>query len=506
MNKSKDFKVLLFGLNGTRWLANHLLHTVLEKNGFEVHSVFFREDYQSWTPIKDVEVKHVMEIVNELKPDLIGFSFTSFFVNEARELTRLIKKNHRAPIIWGGTHPSLDPEVCIKEADMVCIGEGEKPLVELAASIQNGEDRTDIQNIWFKKNGEILKNGTRGLIEDLDSIPFPDFSNRNKYFIVADVLYREDNPSPYNQYEYYILTGRGCPYMCTFCSNHKLSKLGHGKMLRKRSVENVIEELQQVIKKSPKLKMVLFYDDVFTYDRKWLRDFKNLYKREIGIPFFCYVHPNMIDEERIIILKEAGVVNVAMGFQHGSSRIRKGYFERNDSDESILKAAALFRKYRIPINLDTISTPFDTEEDNCKNIELLLKVPKPFSLAMHTLTFFPGYKITERALAEKVITQNQVVGSAYQKEIAVSRKEVIENPWLCYQSLMGKRYFPNCLIRFMIWLRFHENHLYVLRILADLSVRWERISGSFKRNLELLKNKEYRHFSLMFKYRKLFFK
>lgn len=506
MEDLSDFKVVLFGLNGTRWLGNRLLHAVMEKRGFCVYSIFFRETYQSWAPIEDNERKYILEILQELKPGLVGFSLTSFYVNEAKELTLMIKKHFDVPIIWGGIHPSLNPDDCMKYADMVCIGEGEEALPELASSISNKEARTDIKNVWFKQNGNIIRNSNRALIEDFDLIPFPDFHNKNKYYLVSNKLYKEYNPSPYYRYEYNIMTCRGCPYKCTYCSNHKTSKMGHGKMLRRRSIDNVMEELRLVIADFPKIRKIYFWDDVFPYDKKWLREFVKSYKKDIKIPFFCYVHPTLIDEDRVVMLKEMGIEELAMGFQHGSSRIRKGYFERHESDEAILKAIALFQKYKIKLHLDMLSTPFDNEQDNHENMQLLLKVPKPFSLYMHTLTFFPGYKITERALEEKVITEKQVVGEDFRKEIGASKKEISGNPWLCYEALMGKGYIPNRFVHFMIRKNFHYKYVFILKTLAEMCVRLERIKTSYENNKTLLKNMEFSHFISMFGYIKTFFR
>lgn len=502
MENLKNLNVVMFGLNGTRWLANRLLHAVMEEKGFNVSSVFFRENYQSWAPIEDVERELVMQVMDKLKPDLVTFSLTSFFVNEAKELTQLIKAKYNVPVLWGGIHPSLNPDKCLKYADMVCIGEGEGPLPELAESIRKGENRTDIESIWFKKDGEIIKNGNRALVDDFDSLPAPDFSNKNMYFIVDNKLHEEFNPSPYYKYEYNVLTCRGCPFMCTYCSSHKTSKFGTGKRLRKRSVENVMKELRTALADFPKIRKIYFWDDVFPYDKVWLKEFAKHYIEEIGIPFFCYIHPTLIDDERVAMLKDMGVEDVAMGFQHGSVRIRKGYFERHESDEAIIKAAKLFQKYKIDIHYDMISSPFETEQDNIENVDLLLKMPKPFTLYMHTLTFFPGYKITERALKENFITEDQVVGEDFRKEISASKKEVIENPWLCYISLMGKKVVPNNFIHFMIKNKFHYKHLKFLKFLAKLCLTYARIYDLYTKNKALLKDMEFGHFLSMFKYAK----
>lgn len=506
MGNSNDFSILMVSVNGTRWMANHLLQAVLEKNGFNVKTVYFRENYQDGTPIQDEERARFLDVVRELKPDMAGFSVTSFSLNIASELTNLIKNELGIPVIWGGIHPSLEPVDTMKRTDIACIGEGEEAIVEVAESIRDGKLRTDIPNIWCKENGNIIANNTRPLFQDLDSLPYGNYNNKNKYFIIANKLYKEYNPSLYYLYEYSILTCRGCPYMCTFCASHTTSKLATGTFLRRRSVDNVIGELKLATEKYPRLKMIYIWDDIFTFDKKWLKQFADVYIKEIHKPFFCYVHPKMIDDERMLILKEMGVSEVAMGFQHGSERIRRDYFERHETNDDILTATRLFKKYNITPNLDTITTPFDTEQDNYDNMDLLLQVPKPFRLAMHSLTFFPKYKITERALAENVIDVDRIVGEKNPEEVAITKKEMNENPWICYQALVGKKYIPNFLLRIMIKTKMHERCFIIIRLSANIVVMSERLYNSFRRNFMLLRDGEFKHLIGMTAYIKNFFK
>ena len=121
MAKSNNFNIVMIGLMGTRWLANRLLHAILEKKGFEVHTIFLREDYEMGAPIDECEYKHVVQILNELAPGLVTINLTSFYVNDAKSLTGRIKEQFDVPVLWGGIHPSLEPEACLEYADMVCI-------------------------------------------------------------------------------------------------------------------------------------------------------------------------------------------------------------------------------------------------------------------------------------------------------------------------------------------------------------------------------------------------
>ena len=148
-------------------------------------------------------------IINQLKayqPDLIGISVVTGFYPWASAMAKMIKQEMDVPIIFGGIHPTSVPERVIKNdfVDMVCVGEGEYPMLELANSMQRGSIDYSIKNIWFKKNKEIIRNELRPLIEDIDKLPMADHA-----------LYYES--SPHFSKGYYIATSRGCPHACSYC-------------------------------------------------------------------------------------------------------------------------------------------------------------------------------------------------------------------------------------------------------------------------------------------------
>ena len=130
--------------------------------------------------------QYLLDIIKEENPDLIGFSVLSFNYPEALEIAKFIKENFDIKIIFGGVHAILIPEEVIKnnEVDIVCLGEGELVLKEL---LDNSLNCKNIKGIWYKQNGKTIKNEKRRLIEELDSIPFPDFNDFNiKRLIIYD--------------------------------------------------------------------------------------------------------------------------------------------------------------------------------------------------------------------------------------------------------------------------------------------------------------------------------
>ncbi len=191
---------------------------------------------------------------------------TNYFIN-AVQITRKLKMELAVPVLWGGIHPTVRPLECLKHAEMVCIGEGEEALVELVKKIEHGLSYDDIPGIMVKGREDVFR--PRTLIQDLNSLPFPDNSYKDYYMLVGQEI-RKMNDAMLKKYfisiHYRTLTSRGCLFSCTYCCNSTLHRMfTHQKMLRKRSVDNIIEELIQIKSKLPFLKVIEFSDDAFMH-------------------------------------------------------------------------------------------------------------------------------------------------------------------------------------------------------------------------------------------------
>ena len=225
---------------GEEQLGVEYLSAVLKSNGHNTKLFFdpllfndFILKIRSFARILSCKPTILKEL-EKFKPDLICFSVISDHYINACDLAKSIKKTTKAPIVFGGIHPTSVPEEVIKNnfVDYVVVGEGEYALLELVSVLEKGKDTTKIQNIWSKKNKKIIKNPLRPLIGNLDELPFPD-----KELFCERV--------PFIASKYTTVTSRGCPFKCTFCNNSYMQRLYHGsKYFRRRSVDNVIEELK----------------------------------------------------------------------------------------------------------------------------------------------------------------------------------------------------------------------------------------------------------------------
>ncbi len=216
--------ILLISLYDSSALSIRCLHSVLKEAKYPVEMVFLKElVYNQMKKPTEKELHLLINITNKIKPDIIAMSVRSPFFEIAKEITQLLKKETGKMMVWGGIHPTILPNESIKHADIICIGEGEEAFLELVQNLETNKDISKIKNIWIRTNGKIIKNGIRPLLENLDKIPLPEYSNGGKYYINLDTITSKDPYLDYNKY--YPMAGRGCPFSCTFCINSYLNKL-----------------------------------------------------------------------------------------------------------------------------------------------------------------------------------------------------------------------------------------------------------------------------------------
>jgi len=349
------------------------LSAVLKKGGHQTEIFVLTED------------KDVIDSLKKYKPDMIAFSVVSGLHGWALKYALKIKKHFDAPILFGGPHPTFFSQV-IEEipVDIIAIGEGEYSLLELADSIDKGEIDYKINGLWFKKDGKIIRNPNRPLVQDLDNLPFPD---RDLYYSKYPFL----KTFPTKRF----ITSRGCPYNCSFCYNHTMKGMfkGMGAYLRRVSPERVIAEVKYAISKYP-MKSVRFIDDSFTLDHEWLKKLLILYRREIKHPFSCLVRANELDEEIISLMAKANCTSVAFGVETGSQKMRNLLLHKGLSNDQIINAAKLLRKYKIKFGTyNMIGLPGETIDGAINTMKFNAEIKVDFPNA----TIFQPYPNTELA-------------------------------------------------------------------------------------------------------------
>jgi len=343
--------------------------------------------------------KEIFKQLEAYQPDLIAFSVVTFDYQRALHYAEIFKKIcPQAKIVFGGIHVSSVPEIVIANEfiDYIVIGEGEIAFPEIIKHIEKGASSEPIVNTWYRsKDNIIIKGRQTGFIQDLDSLPH--FDNE---------IWKETFPLK----AYYLtMTSRGCPYNCSYCFNHFFKDLPEEKSnyIRRRSVKHVMEELI-AYKEKYKIKIIEFWDDIFIFDKKWLKEFLETYKREISIPFKCYIHVNLFDEDVAIQLKDAGCKWVDFGIQNINEDYRKKYLKRNETNADIIKALHILKKHKIVSFADyIIGLPGDTiehyEEARLFFIENMPDIIEPYWMSYH-----PQTEIIEKGFEHNILNDEKM--------------------------------------------------------------------------------------------------
>ncbi len=356
--------------------------------------------WNCYRPFTEREYELLIETLRDFRPDLIGFSLTSLSMTPAAEVTARVKAALDVPVIWGGVGPTLEPDVAIRHADMVCVGEGEQLMVELAERIDAGRDYADLGDLWLRRDGDVVKNPARPLVP-LDDVAIPDFDPAHAVHINDDQIRHQFYPMNIGV-EYPIMTQRGCPFSCSFCVESVYQDMfGKKNSLRRRSVDVVIEELVQA-KRKFNIPHVMFWDDVFTVNPRWLREFAPRYKKEVGLPFWCYTYPTTTRKEDVLLLKDAGLRSMTMGIQSGSETILARDFNRPVSHRKAIEAARTIIDCGVEVYFDLITrVHFEREEDCRQTFEFLCDLPQEVkSIGFGEMVNFPNYGYTDRVNAE----------------------------------------------------------------------------------------------------------
>lgn len=348
------------------------LSSYLEKHGHEVELLVESKTHNilSILPAK----------LKSQKYSLIGISsMTSAFPSAAKIAKMARSLSPSTPIIAGGAHISgMGPSVLddVAEFDFLCIGEGENTLLELVSAVETG--KTDFQGInglvWRGTAGKIIVNPPRGFHPNLDDFPPParHLVNFKEFSVHSHVHFGSGNTAT-------IVTSRGCPFPCIFCSAH----LTDGRKYRFHSEDYVIKELR-LLKEKYNVGYVMIEDDTFTIVEKRVKSLcDRLIKENIGITFGCFSRVDIFNEELANLLSRAGCRFIVFGIESGVPHVLEKIGKKISVEDSA-KAIRLCNKYKIKSFASfVVGFPFETKADVQRTIEF------GNSLDASLLAYFP---------------------------------------------------------------------------------------------------------------------
>lgn len=346
----------------------------LKANGIETYLLNVNE--QVGYPL---DFDRIRSDVLSIRPDVIGFSVLTNQYKYSLEIARHIKTYLDVPIVFGGIHPTMDPEGTLAEdcVDYLCIGEGEGAFLEL---LKKGSPK-GIPNMAYKENGRMILEPLRPYV-DVTTLPFKDY-------LLFDFQQMIDAKDGWVG----LQASRGCPFRCTYCLNHKIihlyKKEGHlpKYYLRRHTVDEVIHEIEYLLKNYSRIRMFIFDDDIFTFDKKWLQSFSKRYRETTQVGFVCNAHARVFDTETASCLKEAGCRIVKFGLESGSERIRRTVLQRFMSNRHIEKAFGIADRQGLHTSAFVmIGLPNEKKADIMETVKLLAKIrPGRFRWSL----FFP---------------------------------------------------------------------------------------------------------------------
>jgi len=406
-------------------------------------------------PYPDRVLEQVAEICNT--SDLVGISMMTCHFDKAIHVTSFLRKRLSVPVIWGGIHPTLRPAECLEYADMVCIGEGEISLGQLASEMSEGKSwqSLSIPGIVKRDNGQPLPALPSPILEDLDELPLPNYDlDRLLVLYKGNIVGLNSNLLvKCLGYTYRTMFSRGCPQACAYCCNSALRKLyQHEWRLRWRSIDNRMKELKAAVELMPELEEITLADEAFlSQPTERVKAFAARYREEIGLPFNFLAIPRSLSEAKLMPLAEAGMYIVGIGLQSGSERIRRGLYSRPESTSELVSASACIkqvaqkqRKQIIGRYDFILDNPWESEQDVEASIRLCMQLKKPYFLALFSLTLYPETALYSKAQSEGIITDD--LNQVYRRSQLTPRRTYLNG---VFTALSANT--PALLVKFLLW-------------------------------------------------------
>lgn len=430
---------------GSPMLGIAYIAAVLEENNISVKLL------DAWGP--NLGLEDIMNQVKKYRPDIVGISCMTPTFGISVEITKLIKLlSDNILVIMGGPHVTAIPLETLEKfpwIDIVVIGEGEDTILEIA----QGNDLENIKGIAFRKDDKVVINEIRPLIKDIDSIPFParHFYNLSNYHQPLYEVYGKPCTT--------IITSRGCPYKCSFCSSHTIFK----RKTRFRSIKNVMREIDFLTEKY-KIKTIKFSDDTLTLKHDRFEELcYELKKRQIN--WIANARVDTLSKDILTIMKDSGCKLIQYGVESGNPAILKQY-KKNTSIEQIRKVF----EWSNELGIDTGATfifgaPLETRETALETIGLVKEICPTYA-NFFILSPYPGTEIYDYMNSNgmmKIKDWTEVRSPKYENYI-------INHPNFSHLELKK--------IQSMAYRRFYLNLKYIFTLIRKIN-SWHRLKIYF---------------------------
>jgi len=394
---------------------------------------FIPVDEKKYGLVKDkVDLKKdFLVCLSEFNPDLVLISTLSLEYAVSIFLLNIVKEyNENILTLMGGRHCYSSPDETLKEkcVDMICIGEGEKPLSELLDCLEQKIDYSNIKGLWIKTKNQIVKNELNTYYFDLNSLPYLDldiYDDRQLLRIFNGKVYRSVD---------YVMK-RGCFEQCGYCQSKLVQEWHCGdKSIRSYSVDRAIQELKY-LKNKYKLNFIRFHDESFlAISIKDFEYFAEKYISEINLPFVCDAAPQTVTQRKAELLKKMGCQSISMGCESGNEEFRYKVLNKRVKNESVIKAFKYINNVGIrTVMFNLLGFPFEKKE----YIEDTIRLNRQCNVHSPSIGFFypfKGCELRNVAIKNNFFDPNIEINGAAQW---TRNRPFLKNPDISYDEYLG---------------------------------------------------------------------
>jgi radical SAM superfamily enzyme YgiQ (UPF0313 family) len=329
------------------------------------------------------------ELINRRKPDIIGFTSTTSIIHTAYMYSRIARDIFPdRQIVFGGVHATALPEEVLsqKHVDYVVRGEGEQTFLELVGGVAPEK----INGLSYRKGTQMHHNPDREFI-DLELLPMPAYHllPMHKYRLALGAAKRRPATS--------MMIARGCPNRCSFCYGDMF-----GRKIRRKSLDQVLEEIK-FLQSRFHIREISFYDDTFTYDKKFIVQLCEQFIRDgIDLSWSCFSRVDFIDRSVLKLMKAAGCHQLMYGLESADESILKE-LNKNQTIQNFTRAVEVTKEENIDVRVAfMIGNPGETRESIDKTIDYVIRI-SPDMVVANITTPYPGTALYNWAKKEGVL-------------------------------------------------------------------------------------------------------
>lgn len=356
------------------------LAAFLEQAGLPVEVVDASVEKYNWRQIEN--------LLRRRQPDVVGIPCLTELRFEAFQLAETAKKVlPQSLVVLGGPHVFSTAEdilANIPAVDIVLRGEGEESFRDLALAVQQGRSWDSVPSLTFRRDGRIITNPLRPLENNLDTYPFP----ARHLLPWQKYNFRLEVPGVGRLPAAHLITSRGCPFGCSFC----VTSLIEGRRWRARSAANVVAEVEEIVK-NQRAKVIWFYDDTFTMDKKRVEEICRLIlEKRLEIHFTCSIRVDTVNRELLALMKQTGCFKIFYGVESGCPRVLAEATNKKIGLDQVRRVSQWLDELGIQKNPSYIvGFPGETYEEALQTIDLMKEIGGLASFSY--LRIYPGTEI-----------------------------------------------------------------------------------------------------------------